>query len=101
VVFVSVDPARDGVKQMKLYTAAQGFPSGELVGLTGSPDQVARIAQAYHVYYAKGEGQGGDYTVQHSAAVYLMNPQGRFVRPLSETSPPPQLASQISDAMSA
>jgi protein SCO1/2 len=97
VVFVSVDPARDSVRQMKLYTAAQGFPAGALVGLTGTPDQVKQIADAYHVYY-KAVGTGGDYGVQHSAAVYLMDPRGRFVRPLSETTPPKELAQQIAAA---
>ena len=99
VVFVSVDPARDTPAQMKLYTSAQGFPAGELKGLTGTPAQVARIADAYHVYYAKGAATGGGYPVQHSAAIYLMDPQGRFLRPLIETTPPRELARQISAAM--
>jgi len=97
VVFVSVDPARDTPAQMKLYLSSQGFPSGAL-GLTGSPAQVADIAKAYAVFYEKAD-QGPDYQVQHSASIYLMDPQGRFVRPLIEAEGPGALAKQIADAM--
>ena len=100
VVFISVDPARDTPAEMKLYTENQGYPAGGLVGLTGTPAQVKQVADAYHAFYAKS-GSGPDYAVQHSAAVYLMDPQGRFVKPLSETDPPHQLAQQIKAAMGA
>ncbi len=98
VVFVSVDPARDTPAQMKLYTSSQGYPAGRLLGLTGTPAQVAGVAKAYRVFYAKAGG-GADYAVQHSAAIYLMDPKGRFVKPLLETMPPKELADQIAAAM--
>jgi len=97
VVFVSVDPARDTPAQMKLYLSAQGFPGGA-VGLTGSPAQVADIAKAYVAIYAK-VGTGPDYQVQHSAAIYLMDPHGKFVRPLNEAQGPDAMAKQIGEAM--
>ena len=98
VVFISVDPARDTPAEMKLYATSQGYPAGGLIGLTGSPAQVKQVADAYHAIYAK-QGSGPDYTVQHSAAVYLMDPAGKFVRPLQETDPPQALAQQIRTAM--
>jgi protein SCO1/2 len=102
VVFVSVDPARDTPAQMKLYLSAQGLPAlgspGGALGLTGSPTQVADIAKAYAAIYAK-VGAGPDYQVQHSAAIYLMDPQGKFARPLSEAQGPVAMAKQIVDAM--
>jgi len=98
VVFVSIDPARDTPAQMKLYVANQGYPPGGLIGLTGSPAQVAAIANGYHVFYAKA-GTGADYGMQHSAGVYLMDPKGRFSRPLDEAAPPTQLTQQIAAAM--
>jgi protein SCO1/2 len=102
VVFVSVDPARDTPAQMKLYLSAQGLPAlgspGGALGLTGSPTQVADIAKAYAAIYAK-VGAGPDYQVQHSAAIYLMDPQGKFARPLSEAQGPVAMAKQIADAM--
>ena len=98
VVFISVDPARDTPAQMKLYDSSQGYAPGILTGLTGSPSAVKQAADAYHAIYAR-QGAGPDYTVQHSAAVYLMNPQGRFVKPLDEGRGPAALAAQIEDAM--
>jgi protein SCO1/2 len=100
VVFISVDPARDTPAQMKLYTTSQGYPPGGLVGLTGSPEQVKQVAAAYHAFYSKA-GDGPDYAVQHSAAIYLMDPRGRFLKPLDETTPPRQLAEEIRAAMAA
>jgi protein SCO1/2 len=97
VVFVSVDPARDTPAQMKLYLSSQGFPGGAL-GLTGTPAEVAGIAKAYAVFYAKA-GQGADYQMQHSAMIYLMDPKGKFVRPLIEAQGPSAMAKQIADAM--
>ncbi len=97
VVFVSVDPARDTPAQMKLYLSAQGLPGGA-VGLTGSPAQVANIAKAYAAIYAKVD-DGPDYQVQHSAAIYLMDPHGKFVRPLNEAQGPDAMAKQIAQAM--
>jgi len=95
-VFISVDPARDTPAQMKTYLESQGFPA-HAVGLTGSPAQVAGAAKAYGVYYAKS-GTGADYTMDHSAAVYLMDPKGRFARPLSHDMAPALIAQQIKAA---
>lgn len=98
VVFISVDPARDTPAQMKLYTSSQGYAPGTLVGLTGSQAQVKAAADAYRAVYAK-DGSGPGYTVQHSAAVYLMDPRGKFVKPLDEREPPQALSADISRAM--
>jgi protein SCO1/2 len=96
VVFITVDPARDTQTQMKLYLQSQGFPA-HAIGLTGSPEQIAAVAKAYGVYYAKA-GSGADYTMDHSAAVYLMDPKGRFARPLSHDMAPSLIAQQIKAA---
>jgi protein SCO1/2 len=96
VVFISVDPARDTPTQMKTYLESQGFPA-HAVGLTGSPAEIAAVTKAYGVYYAKS-GTGADYTVDHSAAVYLMTPQGRFARPLSHDMAPNLIVQQIKAA---
>jgi protein SCO1/2 len=97
VVFVSVDPERDTPAQIKAYLAGPAFPKGT-IGLTGSPDQVAAAAKAYRVYYAK-QGTGEGYTLNHSSIVYLMNPNGKFDRVVSESQTPAQIATQIGDAM--
>ncbi len=98
VVLVTVDPERDTPAQLKVYLSQPDFPRGTL-GLTGTPAQVARIAKAYRVYYQKVPRSGGAYDMDHSAAIYLMNPRGRFTVPLSETLGPQRLADAIGRAM--
>lgn len=97
VVFITVDPARDTPAALKAYLASATFPRG-VRGLTGSPEQIAAVARAYHVYYQKVP-QGASYSMDHSAVVYLMDPQGRFIRPLDVGVAPPQIARQIHAAM--
>jgi protein SCO1/2 len=98
IVFVSVDPERDTPAQMKAYLDAQRLPVGT-VGLTGTPAQVAATAKAYRVFYEKA-GEGDSYTMNHSTAVYLMDPKGRFDRVLAFGLTPAQMADQIKEAMS-
>jgi protein SCO1/2 len=98
VVFVTVDPQRDTPAQLKTYLSSTAFPKGT-IGLTGTPAQIDGVAKAYHVFYQK-QGSGPDYEVQHVSAVYLMDPQGRFNRPIGYGLTPDQEARQISDAMS-
>ena len=93
VVFVTVDPDRDTPKQMKSYIDAEDLKVPTL-GLTGSATDVATIAKAYKVYYAKS-GSGENYTMDHSAAVYLMDSKGRFVSPLSHEMAPDKIAGEI------
>ena len=97
VVFVSVDPERDTPAQIKAYLATPSFPQPTL-GLTGSAEQIAATAKAYRAFYQK-QGAGEGYSVAHSAVIYLMNPDGKFDRPLSETLTPVEMAAQIQDAM--
>lgn len=96
VVFVSVDPARDTPQTLKAYIAAQALPM-RTIGLTGSDAEVAAIAKAYRVYYAKA-GTGREYSVDHSAVIYLMNPEGGFSAPISPTLSPDQMAQEIAKA---
>ena len=79
VFFVTVDPARDTPKAMKEY---MGFYAQGFTGLTGSADEIARVAKNYGVYYEAvmqdSQVAADYYTVNHSAYVYLIDPQGRF-----------------------
>jgi protein SCO1/2 len=93
VVFVSVDPARDTPTKLKEYLSTHGFPAG-VIGLTGTPGQVAKAAQAYRVYYAR-HGDGPDYLMDHSVATYLMDPEGRYVTVLAPGESPQAVALQI------
>ncbi|MET0337948.1 MAG: SCO family protein [Caulobacter sp.] len=97
VVFISVDPERDTPQQMKDYLGAMEMPV-KTVGMTGTPEQIAAAAKAYRAYYKKnGEGEG--YLVDHSTAIYLMNPQGGFDRVLAYGMTPDQMAEQLNQAI--
>ncbi|KAJ0983208.1 hypothetical protein J5N97_011463 [Dioscorea zingiberensis] len=76
-VFISVDPERDTVEQVREYVK-EFHP--KLVGLTGTPDAIKQAARAYRVYYMKTEEEGSDYLVDHSIVMYLMNPNMEFVK---------------------
>ncbi|XP_057947802.1 protein SCO1 homolog 1, mitochondrial isoform X2 [Malania oleifera] len=76
-VFISVDPERDTVEQVHEYVK-EFHPN--LVGLTGSPDEIRKVARAYRVYYMKTTEEGSDYLVDHSIIMYLMGPNMDFVK---------------------
>lgn len=76
-VFITVDPERDTVSQMKSYV--ENFHP-RLVGLTGSAEDVRAAAKAYRVYYSKaGDASASDYLMDHSSVVYLMSPAGEYL----------------------
>lgn len=79
IVFVSVDPEHDTPKLLGEYLAAFPIP---VTGLTGSPEQLAQIIKGYAVYVKKVPLDGGDYTIDHTTAVYLMDARGQFVSTL-------------------
>ena len=96
-VFISVDPQRDTPAQMARYLDNDVFPKG-IIGLTGTPEQVAAAAKAYRVFYEK-QGSGPDYLINHSTPSYLMNPKGRYDRVLPFGIGPDEVVTQISAAM--
>lgn len=75
-IFVTVDPARDTPKTLKDYLAS--FDS-RIVGLTGTPEQLAAMAKAYRFFYARVDGKDGDYAMDHTATVYLLDREARFI----------------------
>ncbi|WP_396594732.1 SCO family protein [Brevundimonas sp. R86498] len=97
IVFVSVDPERDTPAALKTYLSFDEFPPG-VVGLTGTPEQVASAARTYRAYYEKvGEGEG--YTMNHSLTVYLMGPDGQFRSALAHDLGPDRSAQLIERVM--
>ncbi len=97
IVMISVDPARDTPDQMKTYLTAGHLPKN-IVGLTGTPEQVDATVKAYRAY-AKKVGDGPDYTVDHSTMIYVINPKGRFHSVIGYGSPPDEIARQLKAAM--
>ena len=94
VLFITVDPARDTPEVMRDYTQAI---SPRIVGLTGTPEQIARTAAAYHVYYHAQPASAGDrnYSVDHSSIIYLQGPDGAPLALIPADSPPEQMAAAI------
>jgi protein SCO1/2 len=77
VLFVTVDPERDTPAIMKSYMAA--FDPSFVALYAGGPEQLTALAKDYKVYYKKVEGKTpGSYTMDHSAGLYLYDPQGRL-----------------------
>lgn len=98
-VFVSVDPQRDTPEVVKAYV--ENF-SPSLVGLTGTTEEVANMAKVYRVYYAKAGNSGSDeYLMDHSSIIYLMGPDGRFVKHFTYTTDAPRLAKELKEAITA
>ena len=97
IVFISVDPQRDTPQALKDYLSSDGFPEG-VIGLTGAPEQVKAVADAYRAFYQK-VGEGEDYTMNHSLTVYLMGPDGRFRTAVAEELGPETSAGVIERAM--
>lgn len=97
IVFVSVDPERDTPQAMKDYLSSDSFPPG-VIGLTGTPQQVADTARVYRAFYEK-VGEGADYTMNHSLTVYLMGPDGRFRSALAHDLGPERSAELIRRVM--
>ena len=75
VVFVSVDPERDTPAVLATYMSAF---DPRLIGLTGSPEEVAEVVKDYRIYAQKVELDDGGYTVDHYAAVLLFDETGGF-----------------------
>jgi protein SCO1/2 len=75
VAFVTVDPARDTPELMKTYLSSF---DPRIVGLTGTEEEIAAAAKAYKVYYRKVPTESGDYTMDHTASIFLMDSKGDF-----------------------
>ena len=80
IVFISVDPERDGPREVGAYAALFDTP---VIGLTGSPAQIEAVKKNFAVYSAKSPLANGDYSVDHSATVFLMDKAGQFVATLA------------------
>jgi protein SCO1 len=90
--FVSVDPERDTAAAMKEYLASF---DPHLKGLTGNPEAIAKVISSYRVYARKVPLKDGDYTMDHTALVYLMDKDGRFVAPFNLKRSPQDAATDL------
>jgi len=91
VVFITVDPERDTPSAMKDYVSAFEAP---IVALSGTPEQVAKAAKEYRVYYAKHPTKDG-YDMDHTSIIYVMDPRGRFVANFTHENSAEQIAARL------
>ena len=86
VLFVSVDPGRDTPARLKEYVQ---FFNPEFIGATGDPDELARLAKAFALFYQAHEpDENGNYLIDHSAAVAIVNPDARLLGYFSAVTDP-------------
>ncbi|MFT3673323.1 SCO family protein [Aestuariivirga sp.] len=97
-ILVSIDPARDTPQVLADYVANFG---PQFVGLTGTPEQVKAMADAYRVFYAKVENKDDPkaYLMDHSSIIYLMGPDGKFLKHFTYSTDAKALAEGIAAAL--
>jgi protein SCO1/2 len=91
-LFITVDPERDTEASLKDYLSSF---DPHVRGLTGDPAALAAVAKEYRVYYKKVPLEDGDYTMDHTAIVYLMDKEGRFVSPFNVKRKPEASAEEL------
>jgi protein SCO1/2 len=91
-LFVTVDPERDTPAVLKDYLSSF---DPRIVGVTGDEASIAAAEKAYRVYAKKVPTDGGGYTMDHTAIVYLMNKDGRFVMPFNIKRRPEEAAADL------
>ena len=90
--YISVDPERDTMAAMKEYLSSF---DPRLKGLTGSHEDIAKVLSEYRVYARKVPLKDGDYTMDHTALIYLMDRDGKFVSPFNINRKPEDAASDL------
>lgn len=93
VLFVTVDPERDTPQVLKDYLS--NFDP-RFIGLSGSAEATAAIERAYRVYSRKVPGQNGEYSMDHTAIIYLMDKDGHFINAFNVEQPPQKAAQDLS-----
>ena len=92
-VFISIDPKRDTPEVLAEFTAAI---HPRMIGLTGTPEQIQAVAQAYKTYFKAQEGNGDYYLVDHSTFTYLMLPKIGFADFFRREVTPDEIANRVS-----
>lgn len=90
--FISIDPERDTPEVMKEFTS---LFHEDMIGLTGTPEQVKAASTAYKTYYKKQDGDPEYYLVDHSTFTYLVFPEVGFVDFFKRDDTPEQMADRV------
>jgi protein SCO1/2 len=95
-VFVTVDPERDTPAVLKDYLSSF---DPRIKALTGTPDAIKAVEKAFRVYAKKVPTEGGDYSMDHTAIVYLMDKDGQFVNAFNLERSPAKAAAEFASYM--
>lgn len=88
-LFITIDPERDTALLARYVSAFHQ----SLIGLTGSPEEIRKVANAYKAYYAKvPDPRGGDYVIDHMGAIYLIGRNGEYLGFMPPQTSPDRLA---------
>jgi cytochrome oxidase Cu insertion factor (SCO1/SenC/PrrC family) len=97
-IFITLDPERDTAAHLAEYV--QAFHP-RLLGLTGTPDEIRKVATAYKAWYAMAGNAGGeDYAVDHTAFIYLVGKDGQYLGFLPPSTAPERLSDVIRQMLS-
>jgi protein SCO1/2 len=92
-LFITVDPERDTPAVMADYVSSF---DNRIIGLSGSPQAIAQVEKDYRVYSRKADPQpNGDYSMDHSSVIYLMDSKGAFAEVFRVDRPPEQSAKEL------
>ncbi|WP_420563507.1 SCO family protein [Thalassobaculum sp.] len=92
-IFITIDPARDTVEQLAGY---HEYFHPRFAMLTGTEEQIAKVAREFRVYYAKAEdSSASDYLMDHSSISYLLDPDGNYVTHFSHGTDPQKMAETL------
>jgi protein SCO1/2 len=91
-VFITIDPERDTPAVLKQFVSAF---HPRMIGLTGTPEEIAKTAKDYAIFYQRGKGTSGGYLMDHSRQAYLMSPDGKPLALLPQEGPPQAIADEI------
>jgi protein SCO1 len=97
-IFITLDPERDTPAKIGEYV--HSFHP-RMVGLTGSLEEIAKVAKAYRVFWKKvsDDKNPGEYTVDHSSIIYLMDPKGEYVAHFTHATNVDQMAAKLAERL--
>lgn len=99
MLFITVDPERDTLERVKEYA---GFFHSAIIGMTGSPEEIARAARLYGASYARQKvDSAADYVVDHTSETYVVGADGKLFTTLPHGAPPGKVAEAVRAALSA
>jgi protein SCO1/2 len=97
-IFVTVDPQRDKPEVLREYL--KSFDP-RFIGLTGTAAQISVAAKSFHVFYERNDADDGNYTYDHSAFIYLVDPSGKLARAITDDGGSKRIADTLSTLMTA